>query len=469
MCGLFGVHSHPQAADLVRLGLYALQHRGQEGAGIVGAGVKGFLQHKDFGLVEDVFSNANFASWETPVAIGHTRYSTTGASSARNVQPFAVRCRDIDWAIAHNGNLVNTRQLRRLLESEGSILQTSMDSEILLHLLIRSYKGDIEEAFKKALQPVRGAYSLIFLIDKVLVGGRDPYGIRPLSIGKISSEEGYSYILASESSAFDLVGAEFVRDVDPGEFVVITEDGQLTSFYLDKKPAAFCVFEQIYFARPDSVFKGISVAEMRKNMGKVLAQESAVENADVVMAVPDSGNFSALGFAEEAGLPFDMGIVRNHYVGRTFLDPTPGLRSSKVKIKLNPINSLLKGRKVVLVEDSIVRGNTIRNRIKDIRSSGIKEVHLRISCPPIVSPCYFGIDFPDEQELIGAQKTVEEIRDFIGVDSLAYLSLEGLKRSLEETAFDGQCFACFDKKYPIKIDEKVGKYTLERGENGFTH
>lgn len=466
MCGIYGIQNYDRAAELALLGLYALQHRGEEGAGVVCYDNKKLRSSKGFGLVEEVFKNTSFEEMGGRLAIAHTRYSTTGSSRLLNVQPFFVRCRNSHWTIAHNGNLTNTAQLRDELEEQGSILQTTMDSEILLHRLVKAKGKSIEESIQQTLNSVEGAYSLLFTIDDILIGGRDPWGVRPLSLGRIKHANGQQSIaFSSETCAFDLTGVEFIKDLEPGEFIKVDSQGNMTSFFVQKKvkKQAFCVFEQIYFARPDSNIESLSVAEVRKKMGAKLAQEAPVPHADTVMAVPDSGNFSALGFAKEAGIPFDIGIVRNHYVGRTFIQPSPYLRASKVKIKLNPILSFLKGRVVVLVEDSIVRGNTIRNRIRDLKKCGVKEIHLRISCPPIVSPCYYGIDFPSEEELIGANKTIKEIESFVDVDSLAYLSLEGLKESTEQVSPQGKCFACFDRKYPIKINKDHKKDVLERG------
>lgn len=457
MCGIIGVSNHENAANIVYSGLYALQHRGEEAAGIASFHKRTLHIVKNRGLVADAFDDRSMTELKGSAAIGHCRYSTTGSSNKRNIQPFYVKHRGKAIAIAHNGNLTNTEELYTKLEEEGALFQTSMDSEVIVHLLARSGNGDILQWFKTVLSQLRGAFSLIFLVDNCIVGARDPQGFRPLCLGKLEG----GLILASESCALDLIGAEFVRDIEPGEIVVI-KDGHIQSDFIEGSPKSnksHCIFENIYFARPDSNVFGDNVYEVRKRLGAQLAKESPVKDADFVMSIPDSGNYAALGYAKEIGIPYEVGIIRNHYIGRTFIQPTQFLRDLRVRIKLNPIKSVLDGKKIVVVEDSIVRGTTSRSRVQELRRAGAKEIHMRISCPPIKSPCFYGIDFPSPEELIGSNKSVKEIADFIEVDSLEYLSHEGMMSVMrEDKTF---CDACFTGKYPIDVPTKASKYVLE--------
>jgi amidophosphoribosyltransferase len=481
MCGIFGIYGHKDAARLTYLGLYALQHRGEESAGIIASDGKKVKSHKGMGLVAEVFNESSIKSLRGSLAIGHVRYSTTGSSISKNIQPFLVAHKKGHIAIAHNGNLVNTRELRREMEEKGSIFQTSMDSEIIVHLIVhptflrnvavgtyppilissksrgiaKSEKKDIKQNIIEAILQLEGAYSLVLIIDDTLVGVRDPYGFRPLCIGKLND----AYIIASETSALDLIQAKYVREVQPGEIVIINKKGLRSIKPIPKKNHAFCIFEYIYFARPDSNIFGRNVYLTRKRLGKQLAKEYPVK-ADLIMPIPDSGNYAALGFAEESRIPYEIGMIRNHYIGRTFIQPSQFIRDFRVKVKLNPIKDVLKGKRIVIVEDSIVRGTTSKARVKTLREAGAKEVHMRVSCPPLISPCFYGIDFPTKKELIASNRTVESIRDFIGLDSLKYLSLEGMLKSmlLPKKEF---CTACFTGKYPTWLPKKISKKMLE--------
>lgn len=460
MCGIFGISNHKEAARLVYLGLYALQHRGEESAGIVVCHGRKINHHKGMGLVGDVFTERDIKSLRGDLAVGHVRYSTTGSSNPKNIQPFFVKHKNGIIVIAHNGNLVNTVKLRDEMEAKGSIFQTTMDSEVIAHLLARSNKKDIKESVKGALSQLEGAYSLVLMVNDLLIGARDPYGWRPLCLGKLNG----AYVLASETCALDLIQAQYIRDIEPGEIVFIEKD-HLRSTKIPPKSLfpgtrhACCIFEYVYFARPDSNIFNNNVYQVRKNLGRGLAREYPVD-CDLVMPIPDSGNYAALGFSEETGIPFEVGMIRNHYVGRTFIQPSQFIRDFRVKVKLNPVRDLLKGKKVIVVEDSIVRGTTSRIRIKTIREAGTKEIHMRVSCPPIRFPCFYGIDFPTKKELIASSNSVEWIRDFIGADSLEYLSLEGMLKAmpLQKNEF---CTACFTGDYPTKLPKKLGKGILE--------
>jgi len=457
MCGIIGISNHPEAAKIAFLGLYALQHRGEEAAGISSYDGKEIYIKKESGLVADAFDEKALNELKGHTAIGHCRYSTTGSSNYKNIQPFFVRHRTKPIAVAHNGNLTNTQELYRRLEDEGSIFQTTMDSEIIVHLLARSRNGDIKKWFVDVLAQLQGAYSLVFLIDDMIVGARDPHGFRPLCLGKIDGQ----YILASESCALDLTRAEYIREIEPGEIVFI-KGKKIESTYLPGREQANkcqCIFENIYFARPDSDIFEENVYQVRKRLGVQLAKESPAE-ADFVMSIPDSGNYATVGYAQEIGLPFEVGIIRNHYIGRTFIQPTQFLRDFRVRVKLNPIRSVLKDKRIIIVEDSIVRGTTSRSRVDELRKAGAKEIHMRISCPPIKSPCFYGIDFPNKSELIASQKTVKEIAKFIKVDSLEYLSLEGMLSVMKGS--ENFCTACFTGKYPVKVPKNQSKYLLER-------
>ncbi|MFQ5740786.1 MAG: amidophosphoribosyltransferase [Acidobacteriota bacterium] len=443
-CGVFAISDHPDSARLTYLGLYALQHRGQESAGIVSSDGTRLHQVRGMGHVADVFNRNQLAALPGCSAIGHVRYSTTGESRPTNAQPILTDSWRGPAAVAHNGNLTNIAQIRQQLESEGAIFQSDTDTEVILHLLARSPRAVLEDALRDVLRTVSGAYSLVLLTPEAVWAVRDPFGVRPLCLGRLQA----SWVVASETCAFDLIGAEYVRDVDPGEVIRIT-DGQLHSFTLPAAPRrAHCIFEHVYFSRPDSRVYGKSVHEARYRMGKQLAREAPVD-ADLVVPVPDSGLTAALGYSDESGIPFQFGLIRNHYIGRTFIEPSQAIRHFGVKIKLNPVKPLLEGKRIVLIDDSIVRGTTCRKIVQMVRWAGAREVHLRISSPPTVSPCHYGIDTPTHKELIGARKSVEEIRDFSAADSLTYLSLEGLKAAVWDEG--NYCSACFDQRYPIPV------------------
>lgn len=455
-CGVFGVFGHANAAHLSYYGLFALQHRGQESAGIVtceGPG-HGFHLHRAMGLVSRVFDAASLDNLKGDCAIGHVRYSTTGSSTLANAQPLVADTVRGPLAVAHNGNIVNAAQLRAELESAGSIFQTTADSEIILHLLARQAAAGEPLAALRALQ---GAFSLVMLTPEALVGVRDPRGFRPLVLGKL----GGAHVLSSETSAFDLIGAQFVREIEPGEVVVIDAQGVRSLRPFAPACPAFCIFELVYFARPDSNLGGRNVAEMRVEMGRRLARSSPVA-ADIVVPVPDSGNYAAQGYAEAAGIPLSHAFVRNHYIGRTFLQPSQMIRDFDVRVKLNLIGDAVRGKRVVVVDDSIVRGTTARARVVNLRECGATEVHLRISCPAHRFPCHYGIDFPDPQELLANRMTNREMVEFLGVDTLAYLSLEDMIASTGRPA-DSFCTACFTGDYPLPVGPSAGKHTMENG------
>jgi len=456
VCGIVGISNHKEAAKMAFLGLYALQHRGEEAAGIASYDGEDIHIIKEPGLAVDAFDEQTISRLKGTVAIAHTRYSTTGSSTSRNIQPFLVTHRKKPIAVAHNGDLTNTEILYKKLEEGGSIFQTSMDSEVIVHLLAKTKNGDLKQWFLKVLAQLEGAFSLVFLVGDTLIGARDPYGFRPLCLGKL--DEGY--MLASESCALDLTKAKFVREIQPGEVVIIRKN-KIESFFLPAKPPhkAHCIFENIYFARPDSNIFGDNVYEVRKRLGAQLAKEHPVK-ADFVMPIPDSGNYAALGFAQELGMPLEMGMIRNHYIGRTFIQPSQFLRDFRVRVKLNPIESVLRGKKVAIVEDSIVRGTTSRSRVEELRKAGAKEIHMRISCPPITHPCFYGIDFPSRNELIAANKSIKEIADFIQVDSLEYLSIPGMLKVMKNDKQDF-CTACFSGEYKVKIPKNKSKELLE--------
>jgi len=457
MCGIFGVYGSKDAALLTHLGLYALQHRGEESAGIIAYDSKKIRQCQGMGLVNDLFDQKSLKSLRGNVALGHVRYSTTGSSSIENIQPFLAKHKGGHIAIAHNGNLTNALKLRREMEKEGSIFQTTMDSEIIVHLLARSSGRDCKKTTLLAtLQRLEGAYSLVMMVDGMLIGARDPYGFRPLCIGRL----GQAYVLASETCALDLIHAKYIRDIEPGEIVFIDKDGLRRANLPKKDKRAFCIFEHIYFARPDSSVFEKNVYMIRKQLGRQLAKEAPAD-CDIVMPIPDSGNSAALGFAEESKIPFEVGMIRNHYVGRTFIQPSQHIRDFKVKVKLNPIREVLKGKRVLIVEDSIVRGTTSRSRVKTLREAGAKEIHMRVSCPPIISPCYYGIDFPTTKELIAPKKTIRQIRDFIGLNSLKYLSLDGMLKAVGSPKREF-CTACFSGVYPTKPPKRLSKDILEK-------
>lgn len=447
MCGIVGIYNIPEASKLAYLGLYALQHRGQESAGIAVSDTTQIRQHRGMGLVSDIFSQDTLAKLHGNFAIGHTRYATSGETAICNAQPFVMNYARGWLSIAHNGNLTNALHLRKELETGGSIFQSSMDSEVFMHLIAENAERPLRERILAACSRVEGAYSLLFMAEKELIAVRDPHGWRPLVIGKLHD----GYIVASETCALDLLGAEFVREVEPGEMVVWNGKG-MQSFRLNNPPTrqAQCVFEYIYFARPDSQIYGRNVYQMRVGYGRALAKESPT-TADIVVPVPDSGVPAAIGYAAESGLPFEMGLIRNHYVGRTFIEPKQSIRDFGVKLKLNPVRHLLEGKRVVVVDDSIVRGTTCKKIVAMLRKAGAKEIHMRISAPPTKWPCFYGIDTPTREELVGANMSVEEIRQFIGADSLSYLSEKGLYW-FEKTSQDEYfCDACFTGNYPTPL------------------
>ena len=448
-CGIFGIVSHPEAARIAYLGIYALQHRGQESAGIVSSDRKKLHLEKGMGYVADLFDEPRLESLRGDSALGHVRYSTAGESAERNAQPILIDCWRGPIALAHNGNLTNAAYLRHELERDGAIFHSTSDSEVILHLISRSRRRTLQEAFVEALRMVQGAYSLALLTPEYLLAARDPHGFRPLCIGRTDG----SYVVASETCAFDLINAEYIRDVEPGEVVRIEEGSMDSQLPLPKEKPAFCIFEHIYFSRPDSLVFGRTVNTSRREMGKYLAREHPAE-ADVVVPVPDSGVSAAIGYSQESGIPLEFGLIRNHYVGRTFIEPKQSIRNFGVKVKLNPVREILRGRRIVLVDDSIVRGTTSRKIVHIIRTSGVKEIHMRITAPPIIAPCYYGIDIPTRHELIASTKTIDEIRKFIGADSLGYLSLEAVLRAAEDKK--QYCSACFTDRYPTDIssDEK---------------
>ncbi len=446
-CGVFGVYSHPEAANMTYLGLHALQHRGQESAGIATTDGTRIYRHGQMGLVNDIFTPGVLESLPGNLSIGHNRYSTTGGSLAENIQPITVTYARGSLAIAHNGNLVNAQLVRQDLEEAGAIFQSSSDTEVIVHLMARSRGSHILDRLVEALNQLRGAYSLLILTETRVIAVRDPKGFRPLSMGRL----GEATVFTSETCGLDLIEADFVRDVSPGEIIMVDKDGISSFFPFPKMKGAPCIFEFIYFARPDSTIDGISVYMARKRLGLQLAKEAPV-NADVVVAVPDSGVSAALGFAEGMGLPQEWGLIRNHYVGRTFIEPSQSIRHFGVKLKLNPCREAIRGKRVVLIDDSIVRGTTSRKIVKMVRDAGATEVHLRISSPPTMNPCYYGIDTPTNQELIASSHTVEEIRKYVTADSLGYLSLEGLRQAIRpDMPSDsvGFCEACFSGDYPV--------------------
>ncbi len=458
-CGLFGIYGHKDASLMTYLGLYALQHRGQESAGIVSTDGDKVYSHLGMGLACDVFGPDTLSGLKGNIAVGHVRYSTTGSSNIKNAQPFLVNYSRGTLAVCHNGNLINAERLKAELEAYGSIFQSTMDSEVIAHLIARSNERRFEDNLVSALTPVRGAYSLILMKDDAIIGVRDPHGYKPLCLGELNG----AYVLASETCALDLIQAKYIRDLEPGEILIINQKGlkSLKSLPQHNKNAQ-CIFEYIYFSRPDSNIFGASVYETRKRLGVTLAKEFPAPDADLVIPVPDSGTCAAIGFSQESKLPFEMGFIRNHYIGRTFIQPHQAIRDFGVKIKLNPVKEIIQGKSIVVVEDSIVRGTTSKARIRTLKEVGAKKIHMRISCPPIKHPCYFGIDFPSEEELIASNKSVEEIKKYIGVDTLGYLSLEGMLSSMpfDKCKF---CTACFSGDYHIKPQERMSKHSLERG------
>lgn len=459
-CGVFAVYGHPQAAEITFYGLYALQHRGQESAGIVVSDGKTrkFKSHHGMGLVPQVFNDASLSKLSGNRAIGHVRYSTTGSSTLENAQPIMVDCARGQIAIGHNGNLVNANVLRHDLEARGAIFKTTVDSEVILHLMAQPSNNVGVSSLVEAMSKVTGAFSLVVMSEREIIGVRDSLGFRPLCIGTVDG----AYMISSESCAFEMMpGAKFLRDVEPGEIVVIDENGLRSHKpFLKKDRLGFCIFEYVYFARPDSNLEGVNVSKVRTNMGRELARLHPVE-ADLVIPVPDSGNYAALGFSLESGIPYDAAFVRNHYVGRTFINPSQIGREFGVKVKLNIIKERVAGKRVVVVDDSIVRGTTARSRVVNLRNAGAKEVHIRISCPPHRFPCHYGIDFPDPNDLIANQKSMQEIAKYLQADSLGYLDEAGMVRATgrPENQF---CMACFNQKYPVAVHPELDKLVFER-------
>jgi amidophosphoribosyltransferase len=449
-CGVFGVYGHPEASNLTYLGLYALQHRGQESAGIVASTGSDLNQYRAMGEVEEIFQPNVLAKLKGASAIGHTRYSTAGDKALLNAQPIMIDCNKGKIAVAHNGNLTNALEHRRRLEHRGSIFQTNSDTEVIVHLIARSQARNFSAALGDALNQVEGAYSLLVLTPEEMYAVRDPRGFRPLALAKMNTVDGNeAWAVASETCAFDLINAEYVRDVEPGEMLRISRAGIESIHFSAPKPHQYCIFEHVYFARPDSTVFGRSVNESREMLGRLLAREHPVE-ADMIVPIPDSGVPAAIGYCLESKIPFRMGLIRNHYIGRTFIEPSQAIRNFGVKLKLNPVRNLVAGKRVVLVDDSIVRGTTSRKLVRLMREAGAKEVHMRISCPPTISPCYYGVDTPTKEELIASATSPEEIRKYLGADSLGYLSLAGLRQAVNDT--EGKfCTSCYTGVYPTDL------------------
>lgn len=452
-CGVFGVFGHPDAAALVALGLHALQHRGQEASGIVSYDGVEFPSHRGLGLVDDIFhSSAVIAGLKGRLAIGHNRYATTGGTLLRNVQPLYGQMTFGGFALGHNGNLTNAAKLRDELVEHGALFQTTTDTEVIVHLVALSKKSSVVDRLVEALRRVQGAYSLVAAAADMMIGVRDPNGFRPLVLGKFDG----AFVLASETCALDIIGAEFVRDIAPGELIVITHQGIQSHHPFEKSSPRFCIFEYIYFARPDSLVEGHSVYDVRKRIGTELAKEAPCD-VDLVVPVPDSGVPAAIGFAQQSGIPFELGIIRNHYVGRTFIEPTQSIRHLGVKLKHNANRAIVEGKRIVLVDDSIVRGTTSRKIVEMMRSSGAAEVHLRISSPPVQYGCFYGIDTPSRQDLMASRLTVPQMAEFIGADSLAFISEDGMYRAMGEAARNSKlpqyCDACFTGDYPVSLTD----------------
>ena len=456
-CGVAAIYGHPEAAKLANLCLYALQHRGQESAGISSSDGEQVYTKKAMGHVADIFTNDVIKALPGSLAIGHTRYSTSGDTVERNAQPFSVHCNKGRIAVAHNGNITNASELRASLEAQGAIFQASSDTEVILHLVAHSREKTMTAALRDALLQLEGAFSLVFLAEDRVIVARDPRGFRPLAMGKLEGANGKpAYVFASETCAFDLINAVYLGDVQPGEMVSVGPEGVVHERFAPEKPRSQCVFEHVYFARPDSFVFGRQVQDSRDLMGRLLARETPAP-ADIVVPVPDSGNSAALGYAAESGLPYRLALIRNHYVGRTFIEPSQAIRDFGVKLKLNPVRSLLEGKSVVLIDDSIVRGTTSRKIVRMVRNAGAREVHLRISCPPTISPCFYGVDTPNKSELIAANNSIEEMRKFVEADSLAFLSLDALQRAVADER-GHYCYACYTGDYPtqlISVDQLV--------------
>jgi amidophosphoribosyltransferase len=451
-CGVFGIFGHPEAANMTYLGLYALQHRGQESGGIAASDGAQVRVSRAMGYVADVFDTETLAGLPGTLAVGHVRYSTAGTSQLLNAQPILIDCAHGQIAIAHNGNLVNAQELRKELVRQGSIFQSNSDTEVVLHLYARSRATTVEDAIVESVLQAQGAFSFVLLTRDKLIAVRDPHGFRPLALGRL----GDAIVVCSETCAMDLIGATYVRDVEPGEVLVISSQGMRSIRPFAPAPLAHCIFEHVYFARPDSYVFGKSVNEVRTNLGRILAIEQPVD-ADVVVPVPDSGVCAAMGYAEESGVPLRMGLIRNHYVGRTFIEPQSAIRHFGVRVKLNPVKSILDGRRVVLIDDSIVRGTTSRKIVKMVRAAGAKEVHVRISGPPTISPCFYGVDTPRRSELIAATHTLEEITKYLDADSVAYLSLEGLLGAVG-TDRGSYCSSCYTGRYPVEFPRDEASY-----------
>lgn len=450
-CGVFGIHGDNEAARRAYLGLYALQHRGQESSGIAASDGTSLSLHRGMGLVRSVFSEDGVLDClYGTIAIGHNRYSTTGYPGLENAQPLLIRFRGGQIAAAHNGNIINARELRTMMEKDGSIFQTTSDTETVLHLIARSREKTLEDMIIDALSQVEGAYCFVFLTPTRLIAARDPRGFRPLCLGR----KGDAVVVASETCAFDIIDAEYLRDVEPGEMIVVDEDGVLSRRIPVVRDHSFCIFEYIYFARPDSIIFGDNVDKIRRKLGKQLAKEAPAK-ADLVIAIPHSANTSALGYAETSGIPFEIGLIRNHYVGRTFIEPHQCERDLDVKIKFNTVSGVLRGKRVVVVEDSIVRGTTLKQIIRLLRDAGAREVHVRVSSPPVKSPCFYGIDISTSTELIAASHDIDGIRDHLGADSMAYLSVEGMLKTVSRK-YD-YCTACFTGRYPTKVPDDFEK------------
>lgn len=447
-CGVFAIFGHPEAANMANLGIHALQHRGQESAGIAASDGADVYCFKAMGHVADIFTPSAINSLPGQSAIGHTRYSTAGDTALLNAQPFCVTTNKGRIAIAHNGNITNAMEIRRQLESEGAIFSASSDTEVVLHLISRSREKVLAAALRDALLQLEGAFSLVLLSKSQLIVVRDPHAFRPMAMGMIPGDQPI-WVFASETCAFDLIGASYLGEVEPGEMVIVDAEGMRRERYAPRRPKSQCVFEHVYFARPDSMVFGVPVQQSREMMGRLLARQCITE-ADVVVPVPDSGVAAALGYAAEADIPFRMGLIRNHYVGRTFIEPTQAIRDFGVKLKLNPVRHLLEGKRVVLVDDSIVRGTTSRKIVRMVRGAGAKEVHVRISCPPTISPCFYGVDTPTKDELIAARQSVEDIRSFLEADSLEYLSLSSLSKAVQDQQGEF-CYACYTGEYPTDL------------------
>jgi amidophosphoribosyltransferase len=467
-CGVFGVFGHPEAANLAYLGLYALQHRGQESAGIVSSDGTDLFLHRSMGDVEEIFQPPVLAKLPGNLAIGHTRYSTAGDKALLNAQPIMIDCNKGKVALGHNGNLTNAAEWRRKLEHRGSIFQTNSDTEVIVHLIARSQARNLSGALGDALNQVEGAYSLLVLTQDELIAVRDPRGFRPLVLGRLALPAGgEAWLVASETCAFDLLNAQYIREIEPGEMVRISRSGIESIHFAPEKPLQQCIFEHVYFARPDSIIFGRSVNESREALGRLLAREHPVD-ADIVVPVPDSGVPAAVGYALESKIPFRMGLIRNHYIGRTFIEPSQAIRNFGVKLKLNPIRGLIEGQRVILVDDSIVRGTTSRKIVRMVREAGAREVHVRISCPPTISPCYYGVDTPTREELIASSNSPEEICKFLGADSLGYVSLPALRQAVNDT--EGKfCTSCYTGVYPtdlVQLEVRESNGNASEAKNG---